>query len=327
MFRAFALALLAIAAPALAHAGDYGPVADCEPGVDCFLQQMADMAPGPDVRDPFCGSASYDTHDGIDLRVRSMRDVERGVPVTAMAAGQVNGIRDGMADKMAFTRDAKVKLATRQCGNGVSIALDDGREVQYCHMRRGSIAVGKGDRVEKGAVLGMIGASGLAEFPHVHVRIRDKDGVLDLMTGRRLTEGCDPTQDSRASLFEPDYAAKLGNGDATLLDAGIAGAPMTGESLSMNGSPPPARSTDRAVIGWAWYANLKANDRIAIRLTGPAGEIVAEVTSKPLDRNKAIYLSYAGKRAMPKPGRYDLDVRVIRSGEILRTDTRSIDVR
>ena len=63
----------------------------------------------------------------------------------------------------------------RNCGNGVVIRHADGWETQYCHLRRGSVQVAEGDRVEAGEPLGLVGMSGEANFPHVHLSVR-RDG-------------------------------------------------------------------------------------------------------------------------------------------------------
>src|SRR5690606_24393904 len=91
------LPVLAAPAPAI----EFGLPAACSLGEDCFVQQFPDMDAGPAATDPFCGAATYDGHDGLDLRVPTMPDIERGVPVVAMADGIVLRLRDGVADRLA----------------------------------------------------------------------------------------------------------------------------------------------------------------------------------------------------------------------------------
>src|SRR3546814_12280892 len=57
----------------------------------------------------------------------------------------------------------------RDQGLGNAVVLDHGNgwRSYYGHMRRGSIAVKKGDRVQTGQALGLVGMSGLTEFPHL----------------------------------------------------------------------------------------------------------------------------------------------------------------
>ena len=52
------------------------------------------------------------------------------------------------------------KISGKECGNGVVLVHDDGYQTQYCHLKKGSVAVKKGARVSEGDLLGFIGMSG-----------------------------------------------------------------------------------------------------------------------------------------------------------------------
>ena len=97
-------------------------------------------------------------------------------------------------------------------------------------------------------------------------------------------------------------------------------------SESVPYAPPTATSSDPARVAWVWLANLKPGDRLQIGLSGPDGQRVAETTTEPLDRSKAVYFSYTGKKGGPDPGRYKLDVAVIREGKPLVARTQEIEV-
>ena len=174
--------LLATAASAL----ELGLPAQCTLGKNCFVQQYPDMDAGAGVADPYCGSATYDGHDGIDLRIMSMADVARGVPVLAMADGTVLRSRDGVPDHLVTSEADRADVADKECGNGMIVELGEGFEIQYCHLRQGSLVVKPGDHVERGQKLGEIGASGLAQFPHVHVTVRHDGTKIDPATGHAL---------------------------------------------------------------------------------------------------------------------------------------------
>src|SRR3977135_165633 len=70
----------------------------CRFGESCFIQQYFDHDPGPGAKDYRCGPMVYDGHDGVDLRVPTMTQQQRGVEVLAAASGVVRGVRDGMND-------------------------------------------------------------------------------------------------------------------------------------------------------------------------------------------------------------------------------------
>ena len=122
------------------------PVA-CEIGETCAIQHYVDRDPGPDALDYRCGHQTYDGHDGIDIRIPTLRDMTAGVAVLAAADGTVARTRDEIPDVM-FDEANAAAVADRECGNGVVIEHGDGWVTQYCHLKRGSIRVAPGETVE-----------------------------------------------------------------------------------------------------------------------------------------------------------------------------------
>lgn len=304
---------------------ELGLPAQCTLGADCFVQQFPDMDPGPDAVDPFCGSATYEGHDGLDLRVLSMKDVARGVPVLAMADGVVLRSRDGEPDRLVVSESDRAGVASRECGNGVVIEHGDGVETQYCHMKQGSLVVQPGDAMRKGQPIGQIGASGLAQFPHVHVSLR-RDGVaLDPVTGRAIGGGCEGGDATDIAIGHP-HADLIGRGETQLLAFGLAGAPIDHAALAVSGPPPVAVRASPALVGWAWMQNLQQGDRISIEVIDPAGSAFATGTTDPMDRSKATYSSFAGKRGSPTAGDYAVTVELLRNGRAIIERTASYRV-
>jgi hypothetical protein len=87
--RVFAMLGL-MAGPALAQFELQWPV-DCILGQDCFIQQFADHDAGAGAKDFSCGGATYDGHDGTDIRLRTTADAAKGVNVLAARGGVVTG--------------------------------------------------------------------------------------------------------------------------------------------------------------------------------------------------------------------------------------------
>lgn len=300
--------------------------AACEPGKDCFFQQFPDMDPGSGATDPFCGHATFDGHKGTDLRLLSMADMARGVPVLAMSRGTVLRTRDGMPDRIIDSDAERAAVAGRECGNGIVVAHAGGFETQYCHMKRGSLAVKSGDGIEPGRKLGEIGASGMVQFPHVHVEVRRGDQTIDPSTGRAITDGCAASAGERHPLFSPDVMAAIDGGGTGLLAFGLAGNVVEHGSLVRDGPPPPPTGSAAATVAWGWFANLDAGDRISIRMEGPEGTTIIEHTSDRIERTKADFSAYAGKRGAPAPGRYKITVSLLRDGRSLIERTKTVTV-
>jgi len=111
--------------------------------------------------DPFGrGNAS---HSGIDI------SAERGEPVYATA--------DGAVESADWSGDY---------GNMVTIGHSFGLETRYAHLS--SFSVRPGERVERGQVIGLVGATGRATGPHLHYELLVNGQLTDplpLLTGGR----------------------------------------------------------------------------------------------------------------------------------------------
>ncbi|MEQ8772490.1 MAG: peptidoglycan DD-metalloendopeptidase family protein, partial [Erythrobacter sp.] len=82
-------------------------------------------------------------HSGLDFRAR------HGTPIVAVT-------------------DGRVRSAGRAGGCGIAVRIDhgEGLSTRYCHMSR--MAVGRGQRVERGQIIGYVGSTGLSTGPHLH---------------------------------------------------------------------------------------------------------------------------------------------------------------
>jgi murein DD-endopeptidase MepM/ murein hydrolase activator NlpD len=296
---AFAAAAAAQAPPQLEL-----PVA-CEIGTACVVQNYVDQDPGPGARDHSCGPLSYDGHKGTDIRLPGRPEMAAGVAVLAAAPGVVRARHDGAAD-FAGAR------AGAEAGNGVVLDHGGGWQSQYSHLRQGSVAVARGERVEAGARLGLIGGSGRAEFPHVEFVLRHRGRAVDPFTGTPAGSGCGGTP---TPLWSPAARAALAYRAGGLLRAGFATArPELGSALdgAYDGATPDAQAP--ALVFWAVAWGLREGDRETFRLIGPDGYVLSEGDGI-LARNQAQGLRYVGKKRESDgfpPGRYRGEYRVTR---------------
>ena len=290
------------------------PVA-CELGRTCFIQSYVDIDPGPDVQDFACGGATYADHDGTDFRLLSARDAESGVAVLAAAAGTVKGVRDGMPDRFADAQSRSL-VANRECGNGVVIDHGNGWETQYCHMQSGSVKAAVGDRVKKGDVLGSVGYSGLAQFAHLHLTVRRDGKAIDPFSGDERTAACLRDPQTAQGLWDETFRVAYHYANGEVIAAGFTGTLPDTKTAEIDGGVTQPIATSPQLVFFARLINLKAGDVVTLDVQGPA-DFSAQSASKPLDRNKATWIAYAGKRlkqtAWP-PGNYTGTVRVIRDG-------------
>ena len=67
----------------------------------------------------------------------------------------------------------------RGYGSVVIVDHGNGLETRYAHNRRNRVR--RGQRVERGQVIGEVGSSGNASAPHVHFEVRKRGRALDPM--------------------------------------------------------------------------------------------------------------------------------------------------
>ena len=94
-----------------------------------------------------------------------------GVPVVAPIAAVVHLAHDGEPDQ----EPGLPREIAKPLGNHVALRLGGGGYLLLAHLRRGSVVVREGDRVEEGAEIGQCGNSGHTSEPHVHVHAQRQD--------------------------------------------------------------------------------------------------------------------------------------------------------
>jgi murein DD-endopeptidase MepM/ murein hydrolase activator NlpD len=284
----------------------------CTPNRDCWIANHVDLDPGPAARDYACGVLTYDAHKGTDIAVRDLLAMEEGVSVLAAAAGRVRGVRDGMPDSNARAT-GKEAIRDRECGNGLVIDHGEGWETQYCHLRRGSTRVKPGEQVAAGQALGLVGLSGLTEYPHLHLSVRRDGRTVDPFRG--AADGADCT--TRDSLWRADVGATLPYVPGVIYNAGFAPEMPTAESIRSG------QYRKSGVIGpqapvLAFYVEIfgvRPGDALEIRVSAPDGSMLIE-RRVAFDRQQARRFSVVGKRrpAQGWPvGVYRGEARMIRA--------------
>lgn len=267
----------------------------CRPGADCWVVNYVDLDAGPGVRDYACGRAGYDGHKGVDIAVRDFSLVARGVPVRAAAAGVVLRVRDGMADAAEGGGTAGNDIAGRECGNGLVIDHGRGWTTQYCHLRRDSVAVRPGDRVAAGDAVGMVGQSGLAEFPHVHIQVAKDGQIVDPFRG--VEPGGAACGLGAKPLWSRGALAALGPyRPSAIYNGGIADeAPDAAATRRGLHRETTLRASAPALVAWVDIYWVQAGDHIRVRLIDPAGEVLADNTVA-VDKTQARRFVYVGLR-------------------------------
>jgi hypothetical protein len=264
---------------------------DCEIGRSCAIQNYVDRDPSPGARDYACGTLTYNGHDGTDFRLFSMAAQRAGVNVLAAADGEVLRARDGMAD-INISAPSAPSVIGRECGNGVVISHRDGWQTQYCHMAKGSIRVKQGGRVTAGQPIGRVGLSGHTEFPHLHLTVRHEGRVVDPFAYGAPDGTCgEGTWLWSAALF-----ASLAYRPRTVINAGFSSEAVTQEKIEAGDAAANPAIDAPALVAYVLTIGLQAGDVQRLSLRMPDGQVLADRTEQPLDRNKAQVMLFVGKK-------------------------------
>ncbi len=269
------LALFAALVPLSARAAELElafPL-DCVPGESCWVAFYYDHDDSKGIADYMCEPHTRDNHRGIDFAIRDLKAMAEGVEVRVAAAGVVRAVRDGM-DDVNVREIGPEAVEDVECGNGVLVQHGETWSTQYCHLRKGSVAVKPGDRVETGQTLGLVGMSGLAEFPHLHLTVRHKGKKVDPFAGIEQGEPCGLGADplwSEAALAAVPYEP------VALYNYGIIDRKPEAKDLRSGRYRVMELPADApALVLWTEVMAVKAGDHLSLKLVGPKGGTVAQ---------------------------------------------------
>lgn len=288
---------LILAAPVISAAAN--PIEDqglglpltCVLGQTCWTVNYVDVDPSGEARDFRCRKRTYDTHDGVDFAVRDLGVMVQGVPVLASAPGVVKNVRDGMDDVALTDETSRARIKGRECGNGVLIDHEGNWQTQYCHLRKDSIKVKAGERVETGSPLGLVGLSGKTEFPHVHLAVRKGGKAVDPFTSQEVSAGCGK---EGKPLWRADLSVPYE--EVALYNAGFsAGKPDMAAIRNGKRDDGPLALSSPALVLWVDIFGVEAGDKLWFLITGPDGKPVFEHVEQ-IEKTQARRFAFAGPR-------------------------------
>lgn len=314
-------ALLLAASPTVAAhelvppEGGFALPLDCDFQEACLVQHYVDRDPTEGARDYRCGGNTYDSHQGSDLRLRTWAAMIQGVPVLAAAGGIVRKAEDGAPDRLSDPQDPGESLAEIN-GNHLVIDHGAGWQTQYNHLRRNSLKVRSGDRVERGQMLGLVGLSGASNFPHLHFTVIFKSRVLDPFSATPVGADCHETG---AVLWHLAAAAQLPYRQGGPLEAGFAMERPEAERIRRGAYRTVGELPLEAplIAFWATAWGLQRGDRESLSLAGPAGQSLAdrEETLKDDRGESSTYIGIKRRTADWPPGAYRGSYKVERQQE------------
>ncbi|MEP3783351.1 M23 family metallopeptidase [Ascidiaceihabitans sp.] len=303
--------LFCAAAPAAAQTIQLQQPIDCTLGEDCFIQQYVDHDPTKNAKDYRCAPLSYNNHKGTDFALRTLRQMRNGVNVVAAAPGTVVRLRNSIKDQLKTDANAE-SVAGRECGNGVVIEHSDGWETQYCHLKKGSIVVRKGQTVQAGAALGEVGLSGRTQFPHVHLSVRKNGKVVDPFDPDGVVQCNAPDKETL-------WKTPLNYQPGGMIYAGFADRVPDYKDVKSGRAAKGVLPLDApALVVFGFGFGLQKGDQLRLVIKGPNGNITDHTTT--IEKNKAQYFQAAGKRLNGESwpsGKYTGTALLIRDGQVI----------
>ena len=154
-----------------------------------------------------------------------------GQRVLSATPGRVVAAVDGYADQPPNHLVSPTRFEDYM-GNHVIVALGAGKYAMYAHLKPGSVAVRKGQRVRPGQPLGLLGNTGNTDGPHLHFQIMDTPSAfnttsLPFVFDRMIYQGHVPGS------FDAGNNA-VGTGAAEIIDTRGAGRRINQMPLSMD---------------------------------------------------------------------------------------------
>lgn len=329
---ATATAILALAqisgAPAHAEAPRLGLPIDCTFGVNCYIQQYVDTDPSDEARDFRGGLLSYQNHGGTDFALLTRHQMRVGVSVLAAADGRVDGVRNDMEDGQLL-RDGRKSIKGKDCGNAVKLDHGDGWVTLYCHLKKGSVSLRKGQLVRAGQKIGLVGMSGLAQFPHVHISVFQGKFRIDPFTGKATNGTCN-RPDCNHPLWHPSTARTLAYRPGGLIDGGFSDTTLSYEKIKEGTAKQNRIGKDaKGILLFAFGYGSRSGDVLTFEILAP-GATKPLIHHRPL---KKIQAQFAQWFHVKRPGNgwpkgvYQGKITMQRAGRILQIKKSKILIR
>jgi len=222
---------------------------------------------------------------GTDIVIKSLLDIEKGVPVLAAQDGTVILVKNDIKNKTFY-------------GNSVVIQHTNGWKTIYSHLKPNSINLKKGDFARKGSQIAELGMSGKTDFPLLHFVVFKGDKFFP------------PSWDS---LIKDDLKVS----DIVIANIGISTTNPDIKSIKkgdyeglelLNDSP--------SLYMWAYGFKFKTGDFLKFSLKNPDNEKILDKVVKVNGDFKETFFSVEKPKEAEnwKTGTYTAKLEFIRTG-------------
>ncbi|MDY7001590.1 MAG: M23 family metallopeptidase, partial [Thermodesulfobacteriota bacterium] len=168
----------------------------------------------------------------------------------------------------------------------------------------GSVTVKKGQRVTTGQTLGLIGMSGMTEFPHLHFEVRLHGVFVDPFVGVTNRAGCGFVE---KPLWSENALKNLAYVPTGLLGSGFTSKVPRAEDVRKGKHRAEFLSAlSPAIIFWTDVFGVQAGDEVKMRILAPTGEVLTvheDILKKP-QAQRFLYIGRRRKAGLWQTGTY-----------------------
>ena len=222
---------------------------------------------------------------GTEVVIKSLLDMEKGIPVLAAEDGIVTLVKNDLQNKTFY-------------GNSVVIQHTKGWKTIYNHLKPDSIKVKKGEIVRKGHQIAELGMSGKTEFPLLHFAVFKEDKFV-------------------ASPWDPLIKDDLKISDIVIANMGISTTNPNIDSVKKGDYENIELLNDvSSIYLWVYGFKFKTGDFLKFSLKNPDDEkIFNKVIKVDKDSKETFFSTEKLKDAESwKPGTYAAKLEFIRTG-------------
>jgi hypothetical protein len=282
-----------------ANALDLGMPIACNYGKDCFISNYFDHDVAKDFyKDRSCGGMSRDGYKSTDFILKNVPQMKQGVSVLAGDNGVVKAVRNNVADVNVEMSGIEA-VRGRECGNGLIIEHKRGYETQYCHLKKDSIILKRGDKVDKGQIIGEVGLSGMTSFPFLEFTVSLDNKPIDPFTAEDpITGSADIACDSPDAypLWDKQTEKTLIYINTAVLNAGFSSkVPNAIGAREGHYSAITIPNSARVMSFWVDILGVIKGDTLKMSIISPAGEEIYSNT-KVFTSDKRHLFQFIGKK-------------------------------
>jgi hypothetical protein len=292
----------------------------CQLEENCWFVNYPDIDLTEGLKDYSNGIFTYNGNLGTEIAIQSLPQMQKGIPVVAAQDGTVIFTTNNVEDNLPLAQGTNVNNLPF-CGNSVVIEHNPGWQTVYCHLKKGSVSVKKGDFVRKGNKIAEVGASGRAVFPHLYFAVLGDGACFDPFSGKQLSanEGTEGKTEMKQykPFWSPVVKDKLTYREVAVVNVGVSTEDPTPDRIKEGEYQNVEIKTGiDSIVLWIYGFHFKKGDFIKAVLQNPTGARISYEmkTINNDEREKVVFFR------VPKPafgwraGKYKGSFEVMRPG-------------